>query len=79
MKAIEITKLPAGSIVRIKGVEWIRMVDTNSPDGLNEGIFNPKDGDWMPWFYLCYDNDEVELIRKIDAQALAHEAEQNSF
>lgn len=62
MKASYIKDLPAGSVVRINGVEWIRMQDSGDAEGLNQGIFNPKDGDWMEWYALCLADDEVELI-----------------
>ena len=63
MLAEEIGDLPAGSIVRINGTDWIRMRDSGHSEGPNGCIFNPNDGDWMNWSHLCLADDEVELIR----------------
>ena len=63
MKAEEIDKLPPGSRVRIHGVEWVRMADSNY-DSFYSGIFNPKNGAWNRWYVLCRMSDEVELVHK---------------
>ena len=68
MRAEEIKDLPAGSIVRINSVDWIRMGDSGHSEGLNGYIFNPNDGDWMSWSHLCLSDDEVELVRKGDSK-----------
>ena len=61
IKAIEIAELPAGSVIRINGVDWIRMKDSYDTE---DGVFNPKNGDWAPWSHLFNFHDEVELISK---------------
>jgi hypothetical protein len=65
MKAEGIRHLQPGSVIRINGVDWIRMADSGDTEGLNGGIFNPQDGDWMKWYALCFADDEVELIRTV--------------
>ena len=64
IKAMEISDLPAGSIVRINGVEWTRLADSGDTEGLNDALCNPKDGDWIRWMALVYMHEEVDLIRK---------------
>ena len=44
MKAEEIKDLPAGSIVRINGTDWIRMGDSGHSEGLNGYIAVARDG-----------------------------------
>ena len=63
MRAEEIQDLPAGSVVRINDVEWVRMADSDGGH-IRGCICNPKDGDWMKWSHLCFLDDEVTLIRK---------------
>ena len=64
IKAMEIKDLPAGSIVRVDGVEWTRLADSGDTEGLNDALCNPKNGDWIRWSALCYADDVVDLIRK---------------
>ena len=64
IKAMEIKDLPAGSIVRVDGVEGTRLADSGDTEGLNDALCNPKNGDWIRWTALCYADDVVELIRK---------------
>lgn len=64
IKAMEIRDLPAGSIVRVDGVEWTRLADSGDTEGLNDGLCNPKNGDWITWTALVYALDDVELIRR---------------
>ena len=64
IKASEISDLPAGSVVLIDGVEWVRLTDSGDTEGLNDALCNPKNGDWIRWMALCYADDVVELVRK---------------
>ena len=64
IKAMEISDLPAGSIVRVNGVEWTRLADSGDTEGLNDALCNPKNGDWIRWMALVYMDEEVELIRR---------------
>ena len=64
IKAMEISDLPAGSIVRINGVEWTRLANSIDSQGLQNALCNPKDGDWITWQALVYMHEEIDLIRK---------------
>lgn len=64
IKAMDIRKLPAGSIVLVDGVEWTRLADSGDTEGLNDGLCNPKNGDWITWTALVDFDAEVDLIRK---------------
>ena len=64
IRAKEIRDLPSGSRVLVNGVEWVRMADSGDTEGLNDGLFNPIDGDWIRWTALCYADDEVTLTYK---------------
>jgi hypothetical protein len=63
ISAGEIGKLPAGSRVIVNDVEWIRMADSGDTEGLNDGLFNAKNGDWIRWMALCYAEDIVTLTQ----------------
>ena len=64
IKASEISDLPAGSVVLVDGVEWVRLADSGDTEGLNDALCNPKNGDWIRWQALCYADDVFDLIRK---------------
>lgn len=63
VKAEHITDLPPGSVVRIKGVEWVRLVDEPSLH-LNDMVCNPKTGYWTSWMCLVLLDDEVEVLKR---------------
>ena len=63
IKAEHISELPPGSVVRINGIEWVRLADAESIHFVGV-LCNPETGYWTSWQGLVFMDDEVEVLKR---------------